>query len=58
MPLTMVVQKLVSSNMSSTLLAVPLFMMIGTVMNYAGITNNKKTDDKRKVYERKNGRLG
>ena len=39
MPLTMVVQKLVSSNMSSTLLAVPLFMMIGTVMNYAGITN-------------------
>lgn len=39
MPLTMVVQKLVSSNMSSTLLAVPLFMMIWTVMNYAGITN-------------------
>lgn len=38
MPLTMVVQKLVSSNMSSTLLAVPLFMMIGTIMNYAGIT--------------------
>lgn len=38
MPLTMIVQKLVSSNMSSTLLAVPLFMMIGTIMNYAGIT--------------------
>lgn len=39
MPLTMIVQKLVSANMSSSLLAVPLFMMVGTVMNYAGITN-------------------
>lgn len=38
MPLTMIIQKLVSSNMSSTLIAVPLFLMIGTIMNYAGIT--------------------
>lgn len=38
MPLTMIVQKLISSNMSSTLLAVPFFMMIGVIMNYAGIT--------------------
>lgn len=38
LPLTSVVQKLVSANMSSTLLAVPLFLMVGTVMNRAGIT--------------------
>jgi len=38
LPLTSVIQKLVSANMSSTLLAVPLFMMVGTVMNSAGIT--------------------
>ena len=38
MPLTMVIQKLVTANMSSTLIAVPLFLMIGTIMNFAGIT--------------------
>lgn len=38
LPLTSVIQKLVSANMSSSLLAVPLFMLVGTVMNSAGIT--------------------
>lgn len=38
LPLTMLIQKLVSSNMSSSLLAVPLYLMVGTAMNYAGIT--------------------
>ena len=38
MPLTMIVQKMVSSNMSHTLLAVPFFIMLGVIMNYSGIT--------------------
>lgn len=38
LPLTAVIQKLVSANMSSSMLAVPLFMLVGTVMNSAGIT--------------------
>ena len=38
MPLTMIVQKMVSANMSYTLLAVPYFLMVGSIMNYSGIT--------------------
>jgi tripartite ATP-independent transporter DctM subunit len=38
LPLTMIIQKLVSANMSPNLLAIPFFIMIGSVMNYCGIT--------------------
>jgi tripartite ATP-independent transporter DctM subunit len=38
MPLTMVVQKMVSANMSYTLLAVPYFLMVGSIMNASGIS--------------------
>lgn len=38
MPLTNVIQNIVSSNMSTGLLALPFFITIGVVMNYAGIT--------------------
>lgn len=38
MGLTNVIQNLISSNMSTGLLALPFFVMIGVVMNYAGIT--------------------
>lgn len=38
LPLTMIVQKIVSANMATNLLALPFFIMIGSVMNYAGIT--------------------
>ncbi len=38
LPLTSVVQRVVSSNMSSSLLTIPCFLMVGTVMNYCGIT--------------------
>jgi tripartite ATP-independent transporter DctM subunit len=38
MPLTMIVQKMVSSNMSYALLAVPFFILAGLIMNSAGIT--------------------
>ena len=38
MPLTMIVQKMVSSNMSLALLAVPFFILAGLIMNSAGIT--------------------
>jgi len=43
MPLTMVVQKMVSSNMSYTLLAVPYFLMVGTIMNSSGIVKRLMT---------------
>ena len=39
LPLTNVVQKMVNSNMSISLLNIPYFIMLGTVMNYTGITN-------------------
>ena len=38
LPLTNVVQRMVSCNMSSSLLTIPLFLMVGTVMNRCGIT--------------------
>ena len=38
LPLTSVIQNIVSSNMSTGLLALPFFITIGVVMNYAGIT--------------------
>lgn len=38
LPLTMIIQKIVSANMATNLLALPFFIMIGSVMNYAGIT--------------------
>ena len=38
MPLTMIVQRMISSNMSYTLLAVPYFILVGVIMNYSGIT--------------------
>lgn len=38
LPLTGLVQKMVNSNMSTSLLNIPYFIMVGTVMNYAGIT--------------------
>lgn len=38
LPLTMIVQKIVSANMATNLLALPFFIMIGSIMNYAGIT--------------------
>ncbi len=39
LPVYMVVQKMVSSNESFTLLAVPFFVTIGVVMNHAGISS-------------------
>ena len=39
LPLTSVVQRVVSSNMSSSLLTIPCFLMVGTVMNHCGITD-------------------
>lgn len=38
MPVILVVQKMVSSNESFTLLAVPFFVTIGVIMNYSGIS--------------------
>ena len=38
LPLTSVVQRVVSCNMSSSLLTIPCFLMVGTVMNHCGIT--------------------
>lgn len=38
LPLTNVVQRMVSCNMSASLLTIPLFLMVGTVMNRCGIT--------------------
>ncbi len=39
MPMQLVVQKMVSSNESFTLLAVPFFVTIGVVMNHSGISS-------------------
>lgn len=38
MPMTSVVQRVISSNMASSLLTIPCFLMVGTVMNHCGIT--------------------
>lgn len=38
LPAQLVVQKMISSNESFTLLAVPFFVTIGVIMNYAGIS--------------------
>ncbi|MEM5779621.1 MAG: TRAP transporter large permease [Lawsonibacter sp.] len=38
LPMTGVIQKMVASTMSTSLLTIPLFLMVGTVMNYVGIT--------------------
>jgi len=43
LPLTMIAQKLVSAQMSYTLLAVPYFLMVGSIMNYSGITKRLMT---------------
>lgn len=39
LPMTGVVQKMVTSTMSTGLLTIPMFLMVGTVMNYCGITD-------------------
>ncbi|MGI6030251.1 MAG: TRAP transporter large permease [Eubacteriales bacterium] len=39
MPMDMVLQKMVASGESFTLLAVPFFVAVGTVMNYSGIAS-------------------
>lgn len=39
LPMTGVVQKMVTSTMSTSLLTIPMFLMVGTVMNYCGITD-------------------
>ena len=39
MPIHMITQKMVSSSMSFTLLAVPFFVTIGVIMNYSGISS-------------------
>ena len=36
--MTSVVQKVISSNMSNSLITIPCFLMVGTVMNHCGIT--------------------
>ena len=38
MPLTGVIQRMINSNMTTSLLTIPCFLMVGTVMNYCGIT--------------------
>lgn len=38
LPIQLVVQKMISSNESFTLLAVPFFVTIGVIMNYSGIS--------------------
>ena len=39
LPMTGVVQKMVTSTMSTSLLTIPMFLMVGTVMNHCGITD-------------------
>ncbi len=39
LPMTGLIQRMVSSTMSTGLLAIPMFLMVGTVMNYCGISN-------------------
>lgn len=39
LPMTGVIQKMVTCTMSSSLLTIPMFLMVGTVMNHCGITN-------------------
>jgi tripartite ATP-independent transporter DctM subunit len=39
LPMTGIIQRMVNSTMSTSLLTIPMFLMVGTVMNHCGITD-------------------